>query len=320
MQLVEKVLRFRCAPRDQSTELNKSMLLVAGGLTIDEVILRGERRTQPGGAALYTPIAAAKMGLKTGVVSKVGYDYSKEYLNKLSAVGIDPSSIKILRDVPTTRFLLNYTGDERRLSLLGRCKPIEPKDLQSMRAEAIHIAPVFHEVPVEMVLELSERCSFLSLDPQGYVRQVTQNGVVEPKVWFDARVLFHIRVFKSSIEELRWITGLRNPWKGIKKIRESGPEVVVATWGRRGALMLAYENRYNIPAFPAQPVDPTGAGDAFIGGFLSQYLRCQDALWSASVGASLASFLIETKGCRIDASVEDIHERANWVQKRIERL
>ena len=296
------------------------MLLVVGNLTIDEVIIRGIRRVQAGGAALYTSIAAAKKGLRVDVISKVGYNYPKEQLDEIGALGINPSGVKILQDAPTTRFLLDYSGDERRLSLLERCSPIEPQDLQNVRFEAVHIAPVFDDVPAETVLDLSERCSFLSLDPQGYVRRVTQNGIVEPKAWFDAQVLSRISVFKSSTEELRWITGLRNPWKGLERIRESGPEVVVATWGRRGALMLAYENRYNIPAFPAQPIDPTGAGDAFIGGFLSQYLRCQDALWSASVGASLASFLIETQGCRINASVEDIHERANWVQKRIERL
>jgi sugar/nucleoside kinase (ribokinase family) len=106
----------------------------------------------------------------------------------------------------------------------------------------------------------------------------------------------------------------------MERIRESGPEIVVATWGRRGALMLAEERRYHIPAFPTQPLDPTGAGDAFMGGFLSQYLREKDALWSASVGASLSSSLIETQGCRIDASVGEILERANWVRERIERL
>jgi sugar/nucleoside kinase (ribokinase family) len=296
------------------------MLLVVGNLTIDEVVLQGKRRTQAGGAALYTPTAAAKMDLSVGVVSKVGYDYPKEHLNEMSALGIDIFGVKILQDLPTTSFLLDYTGDERRLFLRERCKAIEPQDLRNVRAEAAHIAPVFDEVPAETVLELSERCGFLSLDPQGYVRQVTKNGVVEPRAWFDAQVLSRISVFKSSMEELRWISGSENPWKGLERIRESGPEIVAATWGRRGTLMLAKEKRYHVPAFPAQPVDPTGAGDAFIGGFLSQYLRGQDALWSASVGAAIASLLIETWGCRIDASMGEVHERAEWVRERIERL
>jgi sugar/nucleoside kinase (ribokinase family) len=296
------------------------MLLVVGDLTIDEVILREERRTQPGGSALYTPVATTKMGLNVGVISKVGYDYPKEQLSEMESLGIDTSGVKILRDVPTTRFLLDYSGDERRLSLLGRCKPIEPQDLKNARAEAVHIAPVFDEVPAETVLELSKRCGFLSLDPQGYVRQVTLDHAVESRTWFDIRVLSRLNVFKSSIEELQWIAESEDPWKGMERIRETGPEVVVATWGRRGALMLAEEHRYHIPAFPTQPVDPTGAGDAFIGGFLSQYLREKDAIWSASVGASLSSSLIEMQGCRIEASVEKILERANWVRERIERL
>lgn len=296
-------------------------LVVVGHFTIDEVILQGEKRTQAGGAALYTSIAAAKMGLKVGVISKVGHDYPKKYLNEIENLGIDLSAVEVLQDTPTTRFILDYTGDERRLSLKGRCKPIRPSDLHDLRTRAMHIAPILEEVPAEVVSGLSKRCEILSLDPQGYVRGMTEGGVVEPKAWFDAEALSHVRVFKSSMRELRWITEVGNPWDAMERVRECGPEVVIATWGRRGALMLVEGDRYHVPAFTtARPIDPTGAGDAFMGGFLSQYLRDRDALWSASVGTALAFLLIETQGCRIEASMEEVYERAYWVQERIEEM
>ena len=301
-------------------ELRRYVLLVVGNLTIDKVIIRGGRRIQAGGSAFYTPLAAAKMGLRVGIISKVGYDYQKEYLDEMRAIGIDVAGVENVRDTPTTRFLLDYTGDERHLYLKGCCKPIEPWDIHDIKAETGHIAPVLDEVPAETVLELSDRCLLLSLDPQGYVRQATKDGAVEPKRWFDAQILSHITVFKSSVKELQWITGLENPWKSMEKIRNSGPEIVVATQGGEGALMLAEEDCYSIPAFPTHPVDPTGAGDVFIGGFLSQYLRDQDVVWSASIGAALASLLIETQGSRIDVSIGEISERANWVHARIRRL
>jgi len=301
-------------------ELRRYVLLVVGNLTIDKVIIRGGRRIQAGGSAFYTPLAAAKMGLRVGIISKVGYDYQKEYLDEMRAIGIDVAGVENVRDTPTTRFLLDYTGDERHLYLKGCCKPIEPWDIHDIKAETGHIAPVLDEVPAETVLELSDRCLLLSLDPQGYVRQATKDGAVEPKRWFDAQILSHITVFKSSVKELQWITGLENPWKSMEKIRNSGPEIVVATQGGEGALMLAEEDRYHIPAFPTRPVDPTGAGDTFIGGFLSQYLRDQDVVWSASIGTALASLLIEAPGSKIDASIGEISERANWVHARIKRL
>jgi len=304
----------------QSTESKTYLLLVVGNLTIDEVVFRGGRRIQAGGAALYTPVAAAKMGLRAGVISNVGCDYQKEPLDEMRTLAVDVTHVKILQDALTTRFRLDYTGDERRLSLMERCRPMEPQDLHNIRAEAAHIAPVFDEVPAETVLELSERCLLLSFDPQGYVRQVTKDRVVGPRRWFDTQILSHIKVFKSSVEELQWITGTENPWKSMEEIRNSGPDIVVATQGSKGALMLAEGSHYYVPAFPTHPVDPTGAGDAFIGGFLSQHLHGQDAPWSASVGASLASLLIETAGCRIDASIREIGERANWVHGRIKRL
>lgn len=296
-------------------------LVVVGHFTIDEVILGGERRTQAGGAALYTSIAAAKMGLRVGVVSKVGYDYPKKYLDEIEAKGIDLSGVEVLHDTPTTRFILDYMGDERCLSLRGGCKPIGTPDLYDLRARAAHIAPVLDEVPAEVISELSERCEILSLDPQGYVREISEGGTIEPKAWFDAEALSRLRVFKSSMRELRGIAGLGNPWDAMERVRECGPEVVIATGGRRGALMLVGEDRYRVPAFPmTTPIDPTGAGDAFMGGFLSQYLRERDALWSASVGAALASLMIETQGCRIEASEGEVLERAYWVQEGIEKM
>lgn len=298
------------------------MLLVVGSLVIDEVFLgEGRRRIQAGGAALYSSIAAKKMNLEVGVVSKVGYDYPREYLEEMRTQGIDLSRVKILQDSPTTRFVLRYREEKRRLYLKGRCKPIEPQDLRRLRAEAVYITPVLDEVPRETVLEISRRCETLSLDPQGYVREGKGEEAIEPRPWFDAEVLSRLKIFKSSMEELHWIAGSGDPWTAMERIRSCGPEIVMVTWGRKGALMLAEEGRYHVPAFPTtKAIDPTGAGDAFMGGFLSQYLRGRDPLWSASVGAAVASCIVETLGCRLQASVREIHERANWVWERVKEM
>lgn len=296
-------------------------LVVVGHLTVDEVILPDERRTQAGGAVLYTSVAANKMDLRVGVASKVGQDYPREYLGEMETRGIDISQVEVLRDAPTTRFILNYTGNERRLSLRGHCRPIEPEDLHYLGAKVAHIAPVLDEVPVETVSEISKRCEILSLDPQGYVRQVAEDGEVNPKTWFDPEILSLLNVFKSSTGELQWIVRLENPWDAMERIRRSGPEVVISTWGRKGALMLVDKKRYQVPTFPpAKTLDLTGAGDAFIGGFISQRLQNEDVLWSVSIGAALASYLIETRGCRINASKGEIIERAHWIRERVKEV
>ena len=197
------------------------MLLVVGSLVIDEIFLgEGERRVQVGGATLYSSIVAKKMNLEVGVISKVGYDYPEEYLNEMRTQGIDLSHVKILQDSPTTRLILRYRGEKRRLYLKGRCKPIEPQDLGDLEAEAVYITPVLDEVPRETVLEISRRCEILSLDPQGYVREGKGEEAIEPRPWFDAEALSRLKIFKSSMEELHWIAGSGDPWTAMEKDQE----------------------------------------------------------------------------------------------------
>lgn len=247
----------------------RRMLLAVGNLTIDEVSVGGERRVQAGGASLYASAAAARLETDVCVVSKVGGDYPEEYLKDLVRAGINTRGVKRINGASSTRFQLDYRGEERRLYLRGQCRRIEPEDVADTNAEAVHIGPVFDEVPPRTVICLSAQHGLLSLDPQGYVRHVGKDGKVRPKSWFDARVLSRLHVFKCSAQELRLIIGHEDPWEGMLRVRHQGPEIVIATLGKQGALMMAGENRYHVPAFPITTADPTGAGDAFAGGFLS---------------------------------------------------
>jgi sugar/nucleoside kinase (ribokinase family) len=67
-------------------------------------------------------------------------------------------------------------------------------------------------------------------------------------------------------------------------------------------------------------LDSTGAGDVFIGAFFLDYVRGEDPLWCASVGSASASFVVETKGPEIDASRNQIDERAEQIYNGISRL
>jgi sugar/nucleoside kinase (ribokinase family) len=67
-------------------------------------------------------------------------------------------------------------------------------------------------------------------------------------------------------------------------------------------------------------LDPTGAGDAFISGFFSEYLDGEDHSWCASMGAAMASCVVETVGARIDASRKLVRERAENVYNRVVKL
>jgi sugar/nucleoside kinase (ribokinase family) len=74
---------------------------------------------------------------------------------------------------------------------------------------------------------------------------------------------------------------------------------------------------YNIPPCSSRVlVDPTGAGDAFIGGFLTEYIRQKDSLWCACVGSAAASLVIEGIGPTFFGEKEEIYQRARSVYEK----
>jgi ribokinase len=79
-----------------------------------------------------------------------------------------------------------------------------------------------------------------------------------------------------------------------------GARSVVLKLGSAGSLVLAADgSAWQVPALPVALVDPTGAGDAFCGGFLAGLVATGDPLAAAGWGSASASFAIEARGPRL---------------------
>lgn len=292
-------------------------LAVVGHIAIDRVITASDCRSQLGGAPTYVSLVAGRLGLYAGAVTKVGGDMPDMFLGQLRELGIDLRG-QIVEDAATTRFTLDYRGIERRLSVESVCEEIGPEDVQNM-PETVLIAPVVGEVPQQTASALE--AGLIALDPQGFVREVSRDGLVRPSRWFDECLLRRVTIYKSSEEELRLVTGEDDPWRGLERIVGLGAEVAIVTRGAEGGLLLTGGCRYMIPAYGAvEAVDPTGAGDAFMGGFLSEYLKEEDCPWCAAVGAAAASCVVETPGARIDISMRQLLRRAEELYDGVVKL
>ena len=283
-------------------------LVVVGHVAIDRVITIGGGRTQLGGPPTYVSLVAGRLGLDVGAFTKVGGDMPASFREKLKELGIDLRG-RIVEGAATTRFTLDYRGSRRRLSVESVCEEIRPEDICDL-PEAVLIAPIVGEVPPSTASALTE-ARLVALDPQGFVREIRRDGVVQPRRWSAPDLLRSVTIYKSSGEELKLVTGETSPWRGLRKILELGAEVALATMGEQGTLLLTLDGRFKIPAYETvEVVDPTGAGDAFMGGFLSEYLREGEAPWCAAVGAAAASCVIETTGAGINLSLRKMRRRA----------
>ncbi len=283
----------------------------------------------PGGNLLYAAGGLAVWDARAGLLGRVGENYPRQWVRDFEERGFDTRGICTLRELQTVDFrsFVAFTDINERScsnavshfarrqipfpkSLLGYQafdetrrdpripEPISPaaldtpKDYRDVRH--VHLCP-FDFISQSQMVNLFRGGSdqTVSLDPAP--------GYMIPSFWRDLRlVLQGVTIFQPSEEELRALFwGETNDlWEMARRISEYGPQIIVIKRGLLGQMLydVPGNHRYEIPAYPSRVADPTGAGDAFCGGFLAGFQQTNDPLMSALHGSVSASLAIEGSG------------------------
>ncbi|MFQ5951276.1 MAG: carbohydrate kinase family protein [Candidatus Geothermarchaeales archaeon] len=279
----------------------------------DQIIVPSGSFEALGGSAAYVSLVASRLGLSVGILSTVGRDFKEDYSETLAEAGVDTAGV-IRTPGRTTSFRNIYNeGRLRRQELLALSHSIRSTDLpaQYYGSAGIHFGPLLDEIDPRAIPMWSGGADFPSLDLQGLCRDSKVGRPVIP-----ARsprlntCLKAVEMVKATSSEALIVTGEKDASRASARLHESGPEIVLTTLGRQGAL-LSYRGRIEeVPAFPpAELIDPTGAGDAFVGGFLYSYLQTGDVYRSVLIGSCVASFVVEDVGPRRIPSPEMLKKR-----------
>ena len=145
----------------------------------------------------------------------------------------------------------------------------------------------------------------------------TMNYWIHSKQDLLLELLRHIDILMVNDSEARELSGDWNIYRAAQWILERGPKRTVIKQGEHGALLVDRDTTFKVPAYPLQEVfDPTGAGDAFAGGFMAHLAATGDLgpanLRRAMVyGAALGSFAVEAFGVQGLAGVTqaDVYAR-----------
>lgn len=297
-------------------------VISVGHLSIDSIFLPS--RQTPfivlGGSAAYASLAASHLEANAAIVSKVGGDFPQAYAWWLEQEHVNLRGVARVEGAQTTRFELKYNSDlsNRILFLKSKAPPLTSDDVPSnMKALATHISPIASEVTYDVVEKLRTCSKVLSFDPQGLVRDYDERGEVTQGVLDDKRILGLVDIYKSSLDEIKAVTDMADLDSAIKGVHDCGVGVVIVTLGSRGAVLSTGEARYDISAVkPAKLVDPTGAGDAFMGGFLAEYINDENVLRCACVGAATASFVVEGIGPTFFGDKPQVYQRARELYEK----
>lgn len=232
-------------------------------LPYDEVTVVNAVGNSPNAA-----VSAHRLGLRTALVSSLGQDRNgKECLETLRNEGIDTEYVKLYEGKTTNyHYVLRY-GPERTILIKHEKFPyvlphfqVPPRFIY-FSSIGEHGIPHHHEI-----------ASYIKANPE--TKLVFQPGSFQIKIGLEElRDLYEVtEIFFCNKEEAQQIL---NTTEGhvptlIRSIRELGPKLPVVTDGPHGAYVVdADDQAWHMPMYPdpADPVDRTGAGDAFASTF-----------------------------------------------------
>jgi sugar/nucleoside kinase (ribokinase family) len=269
-------------------------LLVVGSIALDSVETPfGSTADALGGSAVFFSCAACLLQ-PVQMVGVVGHDYPLDALERLASRGVDLTGVE-RRPGESFRWKGKYSYDlqnretlDTRLGVFAEFVPRIPERFREARY--VFLGNIDPELQLG-VLDQVRQAAFVACDTMNYWIHGKRDVLLE--------LLRHIDLLMVNDAEARELSGDWNVYRAARWILERGPRMVVVKQGVYGAVLMNDGKVFYVPAFPLEDVfDPTGAGDAFAGGFMAHLARSDDQspenLRRAMVyGAAMGSFAVE---------------------------
>ncbi|HIK11712.1 MAG TPA: ribokinase [Oscillatoriaceae cyanobacterium M33_DOE_052] len=273
---------------------------VIGHITKDIIRVNGEvKKEQPGGTAYYTSIALNSLGLQVAVITKTSGKDRDNLLAELDDRGI---AVFWQESPETTVFENIYQSanlDDRLQRVGAIAAPFTAADVAAVNAKFFHIGALTNQdIAPDFWAAASQKCHYMCLDGQGFLRQVTDTGEVVNVPWVDKQAgLSYIDILKVDRKEARLLSGEQNHETAAVVLGSYGPKEVLVTAASKGSLVYHQGKFYQIPAFPPQQtIDPTGCGDTYVAGYIYQRIRSSDLEQVGRFAAQVATRKLENFG------------------------
>ena len=296
--------------------------LFLGGTSIDIIQDKaGDGRDRPllnfsanvGGSVTNAAIISAKLGLKTGLLSRIGKDplgnFAREFLDSLK---IDTKAIIQDSDIRTPLAIAKI--DKSGIAKYTFYKN-SPEDsvvpIKSVPKYLLNTCKVFHtgssysyqketfEETLKFIKYLKKRNVFISYDPN-----IRPNSIkIKDHLAVKNRVLTLLNLAdlaKLSETDLEYLTDRKNPLRGLKMLKKQVKSEIILTLGSKGSIYCHRSNSRScrarqlleldmvkVPAFKVKVADTIGAGDAFSAGLIYSFIKQGKAKFFANIKSNM---------------------------------
>jgi cytidine kinase len=293
-------------------------VLIVGSTALDSIKTpRAENPRLLGGSASHAAVAASFFS-PVKLVGVVGEDFPKKYLELYRRHKIDLEGLQILPGKTfhwSGEYEANMNNRRTLLTELGVFETFTPTLLETHRNSGFvllaNIAPALQH----HVLNQMQRPKFVVADTMDLWLNIALPDLLE--------LLKRIDGFVLNDSEAHQLTKEDNVFAALKKIHKLGPKYVIIKKGSHGSILSGPRGYFICPAYPLhRVVDPTGAGDSFVGGMMGWLATAkgsiEDNLRRAMIyGSVTASFCCEGFGLTRTTQTKraDIEKRVKELEK-----
>ncbi|MCM1024298.1 MAG: carbohydrate kinase [Prevotella sp.] len=238
-------------------------------------------KQNPGGAPANVAVMAAKLGVSSGFIGKMGSDMFGKYLrDTLAEAGVDTKGVILDKAFSTTLAFvrkladgerdfvfyrkngadLNLSYGEVNLKLIDSCKLLHFGSL-------LLTSEPSKSAVINTVEYAKQQGKIISYDPNWRERLWESKDAAVKAM---RSVIMYADVIKVSEAELQIITDCANLLPAIAKLLNDGVKVLCITQGAKGCIIATRHGIERLPTFKVETVDTLGAGDSFLGAFLSR--------------------------------------------------
>ena len=298
-----------------------SKVIVVGTLAFDTIETPfGKVERVIGGSAPFASLAAKTKDVECAIISIVGGDFPKSYLDILISKKIDISEVQIIKKGKSFFWSGKYHENmnkrdtlETQLNVLAIFDPKIPKNFTN--PDVLVLGNLDPKVQLSVVNQFEKKPKFIMLDTMNFWMDNSLESLTE--------VIKKVDLICINDEEVMQLSGCDNLYEGVRSILEMGPKFIIMKRGEYGASVFSSSNKFACKSYPIDNViDPTGAGDSFAGSFAGYLAKSKNYDFNSISNAliyanAIASFSVEKFGVEnmLNLKKNKIDERINYIKK-----
>lgn len=271
-----------------------------------QLVLCNQIELHSGGCAANTGIGLARLRARVAVIGKVGADGFGDFVtDQLTSAGCDCAGIVRDAEVNTsgTMVLVHTDGERSFIHNVGANARLRRAELDmgiATSGRILHYAghnlmPGFDGEPAAGVLRDAKAAGVTTSLDTAWDATGQWMSLIAP-------CLPHVDIMLPSFDEARMITGREEPAEVAQVLLDHGVGLVALKMGTEGCYLRSADQEIRLPIYRVDTVDATGAGDAFVAGFLRGVLEGWDlertGRLANAVGALCCQGIGTTQGIR----------------------